>query len=111
MQDLIFNIKAVRKEKNITVYRLAKITGISRQYLSDLENNKSKNPTVSVLLSIATALNVDVKKLFYTNIELNKLKKKLDKIVEKYGINSQQALEISQLIDLLIVLDLKNKKN
>lgn len=111
MQDLIFNIKAVRKEKDITVYRLSKITGISRQYLSDLENNKAKNPTVSILLSIATALDVDVKKLFYTSVELNKLKKRLDKTVERYGINSQEALEISQLVDLLIVLELKSKKN
>lgn len=35
----VFVIKNVRKSKNITLYRLMKLTGLSYSYLSKLENN------------------------------------------------------------------------
>lgn len=107
--ELIFNIKSIRNQNNISLYKLSKITGYSHQYLSKLEKNEVSNPTVHVLTSIAEALNVDVKKLFYTNVEINKLKNKLYKNIKRYGLNAPQTLEISQLIDLLITLDMQKK--
>lgn len=103
----IFNIKRIREKKNISIRKLSHMTDISRTYLSNLENNKRVNPTLSALYSIATALNVDVKDLFYSDIELSKLKKEMYKRMDKYGINSPEALEISQIIDLLINIDLR----
>ena len=103
----IFNIKRIREKKNISIRKLSHMTDISRTYLSNLENNKRVNPTLSALYSIATALNVDIKDLFYSDIELSKLKKEMYKRMEKYGINSPEALEISQIIDLLINIDLR----
>lgn len=110
MQRIIFNIKTIREQKKITLYRLSKITGISHQYLSNLEKNKVSNPTASVLLAISDALNVNVKDLFYTSFEVESLKKKLYQKIDKYGINSPEALEISQLIDLLNLIDIKKNK-
>lgn len=110
MQRIIFNIKTIREQKKITLYRLSKITGISHQYLSNLEKNKVNNPTANVLLAIADALNVNVKDLFYTSFEIELLKKKLYCKIDKYGINSPEALEISQLIDLLILIDINKNK-
>ena len=103
----VFNIKRIREKKNISIRKLSHMTDISRTYLSNLENNKRVNPTLSALYSIATALNVDVKDLFYSDIELSKLKKEMYKRIDKYGINSPEALEISQIIDLLINIDLR----
>lgn len=57
------NIRNIRKSKNISINTLAKISGISLGYLSDLENNKVNNPTLAKLNKIATALDVDVKSL------------------------------------------------
>lgn len=58
------NIKKFRKNKNISVNNLSKITGISLGYISDLENNKARNPTMDKLKAIASALDVDVDEFF-----------------------------------------------
>lgn len=49
-------IKALLKEKKITMYRLSKVTGISTGSLTDLVNGKNLNPTLNTLLKIAKAL-------------------------------------------------------
>lgn len=61
---IVFKIKEIRKNKKITIYKLAQETSISRGYLTDLENNKKCNPTLQTLCKIASALNVNVKDLF-----------------------------------------------
>lgn len=58
------NIKSIRKSKNISINNLSKITSISLGYLSDLENNKAKNPTMEKLSAIASALDVSVNDFF-----------------------------------------------
>ena len=107
--QLIFNIKSIRKQKNMSLYKLSKLTGYSHQYLSKLEKNETHNPTVQVLTTIAEALEVDVKKLFYSTIEIDKLRNKLYKNIKRYGLTSPQAIEATKLIDLLTTLELKKK--
>lgn len=104
---IVFRIKQIRESKNITAYRLAKDVKISRSYLSELENNKKMNVSLQVLVDIADYLNVNVKDLFYTTFDINSLKQKMYRRIEKYGINSPEVLEISQIIDLLINIDLR----
>ena len=43
---IVFRIQQIREKKNVTAYKLAKDLGISRSYLSELENNKRKVSTV-----------------------------------------------------------------
>ena len=57
----VFVIKLLRRSKNITLYKLSQVTGISRTYLRELENNNVFNPTMKILDKIANAL-VDGKK-------------------------------------------------
>ena len=54
----IFVIKMLRTSKNITLYKLSQVTGISRTYLRELENNNVFNPTMQILNKIANALDV-----------------------------------------------------
>ena len=75
--------------------------------MSNLENNKRVNPTLSSLSAIATVLNVDIKELFYSDVELNKLKEEMYDRIDKFGIDSPEALEVSQIIDLLINIDMR----
>jgi|YelNats1bottle13_1022553.scaffolds.fasta_scaffold00817_4 putative transcriptional regulator len=58
-------IKNIRKEKRISQTQLAKLTGISRPYLSEIENGKV-NPSAKVILKIAKALGTEVEKMFNT---------------------------------------------
>lgn len=104
---IVFRIKQIRGSKNITAYRLAKDVKISRSYLSELENNKKMNVSLEVLVNIADYLNVNVKDLFYTTFDINSLKQKMYRRIDKYGINSKEALEVSQIIDLLINIDMR----
>ena len=104
---IVFNIKRIREKQNISIRKLSLLTGLSRTYLSNLENNKRVNPTLSSLSAISTVLNVDIKELFYSDIELDKLKEEMYDRIDKFGINSPEALEVSQIIDLLINIDMR----
>lgn len=99
---LIFVIKKLRQNKNISLIELSNQTNLSKSYLSELENNKLDNCSTKSLEKIATALDVNIKDLFYSKFDIEDLKKKLNKSIDDHGINSKEALEIGQLIDLLI---------
>lgn len=98
----IFDIKGIRKKKGISIRELSKITNISRSYLSELENNKKINPTLQSLIKIASALNVNVKDLFYTRFDIEDLRNEMHKRIKKFGLESEEALEVSQLLDLVL---------
>ena len=103
----IFLIKECRKKCGLSIKRLAELTNISRSYLYDLENNKKFNIGLDKLYKISTVLDVNIKDLFYTSLDIEKLRKELHYRIDKYGIDSKQVLEISQTIDLLVNLKLK----
>lgn len=107
---LIFTIKNLRKNKNISLTELSNQTSLSVSYLSDLENNKLNNCTTKSLEKISIALGVNIKDLFYTTFDIEDLRKKLYERMDKYGINSEESLEISHLIDLLINIINKEKE-
>lgn len=56
-------IKEIRKQNNITLDELAKKSGVSKSHINDIENNK-KEPTLSIAIAIAKALNVQLTDLF-----------------------------------------------
>lgn len=98
----VFVIKSLREKKNISQYKLSQITNLSRTYLRNLENNKKCNPTMSVLQLIADALDVNIKDLFYSHLDIDELKKEMYHRIDLYGKTSKETIEISQIIDLLI---------
>lgn len=104
----VFMVKNIREAKKISLNELSKRTGISKSYLHDLENNKRFNITLDKLYNIANALNVNVKDLFYTTLDIENLRKKLHERIDEYGLNSKETLEISEIIDLLVNLNFKN---
>ena len=48
------------KERNMTAYRLAKESGVSRGQLSDLINGKKPNPSINTVIKIAKVLGCKV---------------------------------------------------
>lgn len=56
-------LKQVRLKKGYSLEELAKLTGISSSHLNYIERNE-KEPSISMLLRIAIALNVDIKELY-----------------------------------------------
>lgn len=103
---IIFVIKDLRKNRNISLYELSKKTGLSRTYLRDIENNVKTNPTMSALSKIAVALDVNnIKDLFYSELDIEDLRLRMYDRIDKFGIDSKEVLEISQIIDLLLNID------
>lgn len=103
----VFVIKELRENKNISQYKLSQMTDISRTYLRNLENNKKCNPSMHILSLIAEALEVNVKDLFYTEADLKHLKEELNYKIDKFGLQSKEAMEISQIVDLLVNFKMK----
>ena len=59
------NIKKYRLEKKYSQQNLADVAGITRQYITDIENpNRNKQVTIAILGRIADALQVDITKFF-----------------------------------------------
>lgn len=108
---IIFRIKEVRNKKGVSLKTLSKKTKISRGYLFDLENNRKSNPSIQILFDIAEALNVNIKELFYTKFDIEDLKLKLYESINNNGLNAENTLEISRLIDLLINIKMKEELN
>lgn len=105
----VFNIKNIRRSKGISLNKLHEMTGVSRAYLFDLENNRRFNPTIFILQKIAEELEVNIKDLFYSLDELENLKEEMYHRINKYGLDSKEALEVSQIIDLLINVKMKKR--
>ena len=103
----IFNIKNIRKNKGISLRKLHEMTGISRAYLFDLENNRRFNPTLFILKKIAEELEVNIKDLFYSLDDIDNLKEEMYRRINTYGLDSKEVLEVSQIIDLLINVKMK----
>ncbi|MBW6408795.1 helix-turn-helix transcriptional regulator [Clostridium weizhouense] len=54
----ILNIKKIRKERNLTVSQLSYKSGVSRGYITELENAKYENPSLQIICSLSRALRV-----------------------------------------------------
>ncbi|TAM69133.1 XRE family transcriptional regulator [Mycobacterium sp.] len=56
-------LRAVRKQRGLTLEALAQQTGLTKSYLSKIERGHS-TPSIAVALKVAKALDVDVGRLF-----------------------------------------------
>lgn len=84
------NIKAIRKQKDITLQELADRTGFTKSYISKIERSK-KAPPYATVNKIAMALEVEVAYLLsedlsdYSDIRISFTKKNAGKTVETLG--------------------------
>lgn len=98
----VFVIKRIRLEKGLSIYKLSQTTGINRSYLTQLENNKKFNPSLKTMYLIAHALDCKIDDLVYGELDIENLKEEMYHKMDEYGKTSNEALEVSQVIDLLI---------
>lgn len=61
--QIIIKLKEIREKYNISIRELAKITGISKSHLNYIEKEE-KEPSLSIIIRIAVALNIDEKELY-----------------------------------------------
>lgn len=58
--NLSQKIKQLRKKKGLSLGKLAETAGVSKAYLSQLENSVSKQPSAEILFKIASALGTTI---------------------------------------------------
>lgn len=63
MKEFYNAFKERLEEKNMSVYKLSKETGIFQQTLYSLFNGKTLNPTLDNAVKIAKVLDIDLNKL------------------------------------------------
>jgi transcriptional regulator with XRE-family HTH domain len=63
------NIKRFRRNRRISLDQLARLSGLTKGYLSKIENSK-KAPPFSTMIKIAKALNVDVNFFISANADI-----------------------------------------
>jgi transcriptional regulator with XRE-family HTH domain len=68
-KQIIRNIKRIRQSKKISLVRLAKLCGLTKGYVSKIENS-DKAPPLSTLSKIANALDTDISLLLANESEL-----------------------------------------
>ncbi len=61
--QLGMRITYLRNKKNISQLELSIRSGVSKNYISDLENGR-RNPTITILQKLANGLGVSLEKLF-----------------------------------------------
>ena len=59
-----YNVKKIRLAKKLSQEELCKMSGVSRQTISDLESGKSVNTTTATLTKIADALGCSITDIF-----------------------------------------------
>lgn len=67
-------VRELRKAHNLTMSELAKKSGTASSYISDLENGKIKNPSITKMEKIAEALGVSIAELTKGEIKDKKVK-------------------------------------
>jgi len=102
-------LSALREKKGMSVYKLAKLSGVSSTYLYEVEQGK-KQPTVEILSRLCAALEVSLADFFAEkedNIKLNsavayKLVEKIASLSEesiKYLAEQAELLKIKESLD------------
>jgi XRE family transcriptional regulator of biofilm formation len=66
-------VKKYRLEKKMSLSELAEHAGVAKSYLSSLERNLQKNPSIQFLEKIAAVLNLPVEHLIHEQIDKDAL--------------------------------------
>lgn len=65
-------LRAVRRQRGLTLEKLAEQAGLTKSYLSKIERGQS-TPSIAVALKVARALDVDVGRLFSDDAAVEKI--------------------------------------
>ena len=64
LTKIAFNLKRIREDKNLTIGELSEKSGINKGYLKKIEENNAPRLSISKVIKIASALDVNLRELF-----------------------------------------------
>lgn len=80
------NIRKIREEKGYGINELSRISGVNASYISALERDEKKNPSVEILTKLANSLEVNIN-------EIMKVDSATHRDLEKWDKNCTQIKE------------------
>lgn len=90
--DIAKRMKAIRQSKNISVYRLAQMSGISETHIRDLERG-DRNPSFDTLSRLAEPMGITLSELFNESEETAYLKPAEKEMLECFRMLPQETAE------------------
>ncbi|ARU62844.1 DNA-binding protein [Tumebacillus avium] len=100
--DIGCTIRAIRKRKGLTIPQLCEGTGLSRGFISNVENNKT-SPSIASLELIANFLNVPITYFFMTDKERMSVVRKEERKVKSFGIFNIEYLTTDGPLRVMLV--------
>ena len=85
------NIKRIRELKGLGVNELSRLSGVNASYISALERDDKKNPSVTILEKLANALEVTVDEFMKSDITYDD--------IDNWDKNSSQLKEETSLYE------------
>lgn len=79
--DISKRLKDIRKSKDISVYKLSQLSGVSETHIRDLERG-DRNPSLDTIDKIATALGLSLPELLNETDKATYLNPKEQELVE-----------------------------
>lgn len=100
------NIYELRRRMGLSLSELSEKAGISKSYLSNIERDVHKNPSIQILEKISDVLNVDLKALLKAgyspeNVLQDKELYEFAKELKETGIEKDKLHEYRQIIDFI----------
>ena len=84
------NIKKYRLEQKLTQQDLADLSGVSRQYICDIENkNRNKHITIAILGRVADSLDINIIEFF---IKENELRVEIKSVLEAFYNTEKEVI-------------------
>ncbi|MCM3724918.1 helix-turn-helix domain-containing protein [Neobacillus cucumis] len=106
----------IRKQKGLTLSELAKRAKISKSYLSNIERNLNRNPSIEVVKRIAEVLDIEFDAFLSkknNDIQLGIDQDLIDFVAElkESGIGKEQIKEFKTLIEFIKWKNLKSNED
>lgn len=97
-------LRELRLERGLSLNKLGEVTGISKSYLSFLERDIHKNPSLEILAKIAKALDVDIDYFINDDPSSEKQEGNIYRFEISVSDTEIDTQKVKQLEDLLKIL-------
>ena len=99
--DIAERLKESRKAKNLSVYKLSQISGVSETHIRDLERG-DRNPSFDTLSRLVKPLGLSLAEMFRDSEDVSYLNSRERELVECYRMLSDDKAE--KLLEFLKTL-------
>ena len=90
--DISERLRSIRKAKNMSVYKLSQLSGVSETHIRDLERG-DRNPSIDTLCRLVEPMGVPVSELFTESNNMTVLSDEEKALLDCYRMLSKDKAE------------------